>query len=262
MCLKSVFLFIFIVSFSLRTISQTNYTVIKVIGGIQYKTSKKAMTQGDVFNQTEPLIFSNSESKAAVINKQKGRFMITPPVSGNLNAQANFVPAMGNISSRAGLISNAVELKNTFSGTYLIIEKVQVKISKSVYPMNDTSFFYLSYLYNGEEINKKLAFMEDSFIIEKESLFTVDGKPIPIPDVSAMKLYYLSADVSTLVCQFTAVFPELNSLKAEVTILLNELPVTTFSEKVDEVCAYLNENYGKPNVDNVKLWLMSEFGLH
>jgi len=248
-------------SVMLTVSAQSTYTVIKVYGGIQYKSSKKPMAQGDVFTPAEPLIFGNTDSKAAVVNKEKGRFMITPPISGKLEAQPNFVPAMSNISTRAGLINNTIELKNHFSGNYLIINKVKIKISPSVYPMNDTSFFYLTYTYKDEKINKKLAFVSDSLIIDRQSLFTIDGRPIPDPDIKEMKLYYLSGNKSVFISEFYPVFPELSTFKAETVILLNELSGLTYNQKLDEILAYFNEWYGKPNSENVKEWLKTEFNL-
>jgi len=241
--------------------AQSTYTVIKVFGGIQYKTTKKAMTQGDKYSSGDALIFDNSDAKAAVVNKEKGRFMITPPASGKLDAPPNFVPAMGNVSMRAGLLNNSLEVKNHFSGNYLILNKVFIKISSQTYPMSDTTFFYMTYTYKGEQINKKLAFTSDSLIIERSTLFTVDGSPIPNPDLSVMRLYYLSNNKASFISEFNPVFPDLNALKAEISVLLHEISDKNYQEKLDEVLAYLNEFYGKPNIENVKEWLHNEFKL-
>lgn len=241
--------------------AQSNYTVIKVFGGIQYKATKKNMNQGDVFSPAEQLIFSNTESKAAVINQEKGRFILAPPVSGKLESTPYFIPAMGNIASRGGTISNMISLENHFKGKYLIINRVSVKISEKAFPMNDTAFFFLRYIYKGEEINKKLPFKGDSLIIDRAGLLTVDGRPIPNPDVSEMKLFYLSGKKSTFISEFEPVFPDTGELEKEIQIIVNEYKGKGYDQLLDEVLGYLNEFYGKPDKENVEQWLKQTFNL-
>lgn len=258
--MKSSRIIFVILLLSIYGYSQSTYTVIKVYGGIQYKESKKNMMQGDVFSATDPLIFSNSDSKAAVINKEKGRFILTPPLSGKLVAPPVFVPAMGNISAR-GIPYTMMDLQDHFSGKYLIIKKTSIKISSKNFPMNDTAFFFLRYIYKGEEINKKLSFSHDSLIIDQESLLTVDGRPIPNPDVSEMKLYYLSGKKAIFINEFEPVFPEEEELKKEVQVIVNEYKGKEFSQVLEEVLGYLNEFYGKPDKENISNWLKTAFNL-
>lgn len=241
--------------------SQNDFTVIKVYGNILNKKANKDLNQGDHFGEKDVLIFKTYESKAAVINPEKGRFIITPPADNNLTAQASFVPAMGNISSRAGLINNFVDLQNQFADKYLILDKVEIKISEDAYPMNENSFFYLRYQYEGESINKKLEFKTDTLIIEKKSLFTVDGKPIPNPDISEMKLFYYSDNKSVLINEFDPVFPDNEQLKAEISIILKSNIKKKYQERLNEIIGYLNEFYGKPNRDNVMEWLSINFDI-
>ena len=56
-------------------------------------------------------------------------------------------------------------------------------------------------------------------------------------------------------------FPDLEILKMEVTVLLSESGKLTSDQKLVQVTSYLNEFYGKPQKDNLINWLEKEFDL-
>ena len=252
---------LFSVLFADSVVAQSNYTVIKVYGNISLQKSKKELSQGDQFSEKDVLVFRDEESKAVVINSAKGRFFITPPSSTNLASKSSFVPAMSNVSSRSGGLISIIDLKNYFDGNFLILNRIKININHELFPMNDTSFFFLRYVYKGEIINKKLDFMGDSLLIDKEALFTVDGKPIPNPDISDMKLYYYSSKQAALINEFEPVFPDMDALKIEIKLILSVLEGKSSEEKMDEIISYLNENYGKSNRENVVSWMKKNFDL-
>ncbi len=56
------------------------------------------MQRGDQFASNQKLKFNNSDSKAAVISKSKGRFVLAQKKTNS--TKSNLIPAMSNISSR------------------------------------------------------------------------------------------------------------------------------------------------------------------
>ena len=54
--------------------AQADYKVIKVNGSIVYVRTGSSMAEGDVFAEDEDLDFATPNSRAAVINPEKGRF--------------------------------------------------------------------------------------------------------------------------------------------------------------------------------------------
>ena len=239
------------------TVDEDNYRVIKINGQISYVRSGKNMAQGDVFSPKEKLKFKTDASRAAVISKTAGRKILSP--KNGVKSKATLLPAMNNISSRSGALINAIDLKNHFSGNYLVLEESRLQISDKGYPMNDDSFFFIRYIYEGETINKKLAYDGDKLIINKEELFKVDGEPIDPTAITECELYYRAGSKNTLIGSFNPVFPETEALKKEVSIIMQELSGKTEDEKIEELTSYLNEYYGKPDRDNLRNWLAANF---
>ena len=120
----------------LTTVSfaQGNYKVIKVNGQIVMEKNGQALQNGLTFSEKEKLLFKSPGSKAAVISSTKGRMILTEG-AGNKSG-ANYVPAMSNVSSRAGALLNFIDLQNHFKGNYVILDKVEIQIDQNNFPMN------------------------------------------------------------------------------------------------------------------------------
>ena len=88
------------------------YNVIKVFGTIINKNSNKELLRGDILKSSDKLFFKTIDSKAAVINSIKGRFIISSPVSED--KPPTFIPSLTTISSRAGSLINLLDLENHF----------------------------------------------------------------------------------------------------------------------------------------------------
>lgn len=237
------------------------YSVIKVNGQIVYVKSGSDMATGDVFKSDEALTFKTTESRAAVISEIKGRFVLS---ASEEDEGVNLGPAMNNISSRAGALLNMIDLQNHFKDEYLILDKIELEISEKSFPQDDYDFFYMQYTYNGEEIHKKLEHDGNKLIIDKAELFKIDGLPIDKPDKSLMKLWYMESEAAqaTLINSFKPVFPDLDELKTEVGVLLNELSDDKDrATKIAEITAYLTEFYAKPEKENLEGWLDENFEL-
>jgi hypothetical protein len=232
------------------------FKVIKVNGKIIFQKTKTEMHTGDYFVQGTPVNFSTQQSRAAIINKTKGRFVLKPASNGKVK----ILPAANNVSSRAGALINLIDVQNHFSGNYLVIGKMELEVSGEVFPQDESNFFYLTYDNNGELIRKKLSHNGNKLILDKEEIFKIDGKPIPV-EKKEMTLYYRQGKTSKKINTFTPVFPELSDLKTEVEIILEEYEAKDKNGKIGEVTAYLNEFYGKPQKDNLSVWLDSEFNI-
>ena len=117
------------------------YKVIKVNGQILFQQNKSQMKSGDFFVSGTLLSFATKQSRAALVSKTKGRFVISPSSKG----QVKIIPAANNVSSRAGALINLIDMKNHFSGDYLVIGDMELEIGEQAFPQNDSNFFYLTY---------------------------------------------------------------------------------------------------------------------
>lgn len=252
------FLFAFVFSGSLQ--AQDKFTVIKVSGNIVIVRTGSPLDIGTAFEQNEDLLFKSSVSRAAVINPQRGRYLLTADnVDEFRSSRSVFLPSSEKISSRGGkAILSVDDLRDYFGGNFVILNKVKIILNPDIFPMSDKKYFYIRYSYKNETINKKLSFHGDTLIISRDELLTIDGKQIPNPEVSEMKLMYMEEGlnyVSTPICAFTPVFPEYDQLKKEVNLIIDQMKGKTFDEKFAEIISFINDFYGKPDEENIKLWL-------
>ncbi|OFX44254.1 MAG: hypothetical protein A2046_14015 [Bacteroidetes bacterium GWA2_30_7] len=256
---NNVLIILLIVALHSMSIAQsTDYKVIKVSGTILLQKSKAALQMGTIFGENDELSFETNNARAAVTNSEKGRFILMPSNTNIAFAKANLSPAMSNISSRGGSILNIIDLENHFSGKYAIIDNVELKINPTLFPMDKNNFFYMRYVYKGDTINKQLSYSNDTLIIKKSELLTVDGKPIPNPDVSTMEILYMQKGTEvkrTYINSFDPVFLNEVDLLAEIMIILSDLKDKDRETKINEIISYITEMYGKPNKENLEEWL-------
>ncbi len=240
---------------------QDNFKVIKVNGTIVIKDKGVSLETGTVFSDREDLLFRTEDANAAVINPQKGRIILTSRSHDLSSASSNYLPSMYNISTRGGAADEQADLQNFFSGKCVIFEAERIVPDASVYPMDKDHFFFFRYVYKGEEINKKLDYSGDTLIIDKKTLYTVDGKPIPSPDNTLIKLFYRDGTESVFVSEFNLIFPDMKHLKDEVKVILDAMNGHSSSQKITEVKGYINDEYGKIYQPELFSWMEKEFGV-
>lgn len=251
---------------NLNLFAQDKFTVIKISGNILVQSTGEALGIGKSFSQNDELLFKIPDSRAAVINPKRGRFLLTSnSVDEFKNSKSNFLPSTSNISARGvSDIFNIDDLKKVFEGNFVIFDVLKIKINSTFFPMNEKKYFYIRYNYKNETINKKLLFSKDTLLINKDYLLTIDGKQIPNPEIKEMKLMYMEEGekyVSTPICVFTPVFPDKTALKNEIKIILEQYKDKNYNEKFNEVNAFINEFYGNPEENGLKLWLKENFGI-
>lgn len=237
-----------------------SYKVIKVNGQIVFTKSGNAMKTGDVFASSTSLSFKTSESRAAVISRKRGRFVLTSKTGGS--SKANLIPAMNNIATRGTTaLLNLIDMQNHFKGKYVVLGKQKLKIGEKNFPMDDANFFYLQYTHNNETIRKRLSFEKDNhLLLDKKEIFKIDGEPIPVEE-KTMKLYYRSNGASKVISTFTPVFPNLDELTAELKVIQQEYADKNNTELKGEFKAYINQFYGTPDSENLSDFVKNSLGI-
>jgi hypothetical protein len=239
--------------------SQESFKVIKVNGTILLKTSGVSLETGTVFSARDDLVFRTDDATAAVINPQKGRIVLTSRNHDLSSSRTNQMPSMYSIGSRSAFLSEELSIRDLFSGRRVVLGKEMVEVDRNEYPMNDDHFFFLRYNYKGEEINKRLGFSADTLIIDRVTLHTVDGVPIPGADNTTVKLLYRKGNESIFISEFDLIFPDPDQLKKEIGIILSEMSDRSSNEKMGEIEAYLNDFYGKVSRVNLVRWMEENF---
>lgn len=105
-----------------------------------------------------------------------------------------------------------------------------------------------------------MSYENNKLIIDKDEIFKIDGQAIPYDEL-AMTLYYRQGSSPVKISEFKPVFPNLDELKSEITIIRDEFADKSNEVQIQEITAYLAEFYGKPQKENLAIWLQAEFGL-
>ncbi len=266
-------LFSIFLLFSVQVFAQ-DYTVIQVTGQIKLKKSGQILARGNKISSADQLVFLTRDAVAACFASDQGRVTLRldpqQPKTGDeflAYVKGSIVPAKGALMTRAGgAIKNQIEWDNYFAGgPFLILGTTKVNVSEKAWPMNDSTFFFIRFEYEGEQVNKKLPGDGEKLIISAEQILLVDEKPVDASKISLYEIYYYdaAAQKSLLMSKFQPVFANGKDLIEEVNSLLEllrgyELP----EEKLrGEVEAYLSEYYGKTDPEALTEWLAVNVGM-
>lgn len=246
----------FIFMLGSRVVAQDIY-VLQTKGTVTNAAGKKLMPN-DLLQPNDKLRFSSLTDAVAVVSSKNGRFIIKPGAAKNESefvaiVKDALVPGMKKLSSRSGAINNVVDLRTRLQGRVLLLSTMHLPLSKSAFPMSAESFFFIKYRYNGEDINKKLSFVQDTLVIVRDELYAVDGKAIDPAATSALGLYYLRGKDVQHISNIEFITPDLQSLRQEVSLLQKSLNGQKFNRD-QEVLLYLTEFYGNLRKEDLDRW--------
>ena len=246
--------------------AQDLFTVIKVSGNIVIERTGSSLGIGTAFAQNENLLFKVPDSRAAVINPQRGRFLLTSDnLSDFRNSKSNFLPSASKISTRSPYSGSKITaLKDQMEGNFVILNEMKILVDTTVFPLTEKKFLYISYEYNNKTVNKKLTFNSDTLIIKRNELLTVNGQVITDPQIDKMKLIYLKEGepyVATPVSSFNPVFPDNKIISQEIGVIIDKMDKKSYDEKLNEVSAFIGEFYGKVDANSLENWLNKYLGL-
>lgn len=209
-----------------------------VIGG-------KTLRVGDSFEAEAKINWDENKKqvmKFCYNNCTKQRVVSSDAFKQNKSGSvSDYLFSRGQLSSRAGALNSVRELKQYFGRTLGLINELRVNIG-STFLMDENCYFYVSYRYNDENINKKLT-SEASQLILNTSVYSIDGNPIPLQSMQ-MSLYYYNSEKKTqaLITDEMTIFP------IESTTLLHWIkelnaPELTTADKIEILSEYLDIKY-------------------
>lgn len=241
----SICFFLFISS---QTYSQSDYTVIKVLGKIFLKKNDKNLVIGLVFSEKDKLIFGTPKSSAVVINPNKGRLILSE--NSESKRGYNFLPAMSNISPR-GEITSFRNLKELFSAAPLVIlDTFMIDIAINEFIKNKADRLYI--VHENMQDTMMIDISENKIILTRDivkDIFWEKNKK------NKHKIIYTDGSTVIFKNNIQFVFPNKQRLKKEAEIIFNELQNESLSLRIFEVTCHINEFYGFIDDDNVRSWL-------
>lgn len=144
------------------------------------KTKKKGeiLKTGSQIKSNQAVVFTSLQSMAALMSSPKGRFILQPEPS--VSNEDTYIELMvsevlkrvdtkkKHTSSRAELLNSVVELEQFFKNRQILAFEgtTKLNISNKAFPMDETTFFYLIYNYDEENIPKQLDSSGDTLIFK------------------------------------------------------------------------------------------------
>ncbi|RYY56070.1 MAG: hypothetical protein EOO09_08165 [Chitinophagaceae bacterium] len=171
---------------------------------------------GETIGLKDSLHFSKSTDYVSVISPTKGNFILRADKksvgrgAGEFVLAVNeiFVPAVktNTMGTRSGMISSMYDLENylarfTDSTRMVIAGTRKILLNGAAFPEPEANYYFVSYNYRGERINKKLSIDKVAGkgfnLILDRSLFRIDGKDFDPAEVSRMAFQSRDADAGT-----------------------------------------------------------------
>lgn len=221
------------------------FKVIKIQGEIQRVNTGLLLSTGDEFQSNEKLNFKTDYSRAAVINAQKGRLIITAKGS---TGQAQFLPPSSNISVRASKIKKGNEVLDYFLGEILILENDGLVIDEKLHKKcKDNCFFEMKFKTDKGEISSKMTVEKGWLQIPSEML--QEHKP------STVEVIFHDENGNEKQTEFNPVFANNNELEKEIAVILKDSENKKRNVVVQDVTSFLLDFYGKTSQKTVDSWL-------
>jgi hypothetical protein len=271
--MKKVFILLFILIISYNSSFSQCYTILSVKGEIKLEKTGQQVKEMDEICATDKLIFGSSDSKAAVFSSEKGRFIVKPDKKqkNSLVAYVSSVlfPGKERLSTKIILfddeeLENLKFLENEFGKNYFVIRESKVYADEKYFPMNEHNYFYLSYTYDGKEIESKLKYDKNLFLINKD-VFKQDEFVINPESVETVNLYYFDREKSKRIniTSFKLAFADEEKVKSEISNYLTFLKKEDkpYYVVLDEVMNFLDDVYGNVNGNDVQAYLKDTFGV-
>ena len=274
--MKTIITFFSLV-FLILIISNTSisqcYTILSVKGEIVSEKTGQPIKEMDEICATDKLTFSTPDSKAAVLSPEQGRYVIklNQKKKDALTAFVSSVLFAGKERLSTKIIDfdeleleNATFYKSEFGDSYFIIRESKIFVDSKFFPMNEHNYFFVKYLFDGKEIEKKLKFNNEALIINKD-IFKYEDFIINPETVDSIEFYYFDREKSKKIKlnTFKLAFADEEKLYAELS---NFISILKKADKIDyiitqEVFYFLNDVYGNVNGNDVSAWIEEKFGI-
>lgn len=268
--MKKVFLFCLFATLFLQInkIMSQCYTVLSVKGEIILEKTGQPIKEMDEVCSTDKITFSTPESKAAVLSPDKGRFVIKSEKEKN-NAMKEFVSNVlfagkERLSTKILLFDEEQELKNSeilkeeYGRNYYIINESRFFIDSAVYGIKNKDYFFITLVYDGKAVEKKLKYEKEFLIINKE-IFKGYEDLLKPGNMSEVNLFYFDSKRKERknLYTFNLSFLDEKELKNDVTNFISIMKEAGKQNYIikQETVFLLNDLYGNVNYYDVDKWL-------
>lgn len=169
----------------------------------------------------------------------------------------DYLFSRGQLSSRSGILNSVRELQNYFGRTVGLVNQIKVNIGKA-FPMSESCFFYIRYIYQEEEVNKRLKNDKSNLILDTD-IYMVDGQSIAVHEVGATLFYFDSEKMeSTEITDKLVIFP-INGKDINEWLNAYNARDLNHADQVEMLSEYLELKYPQVyfKLSDLNEWLLS-----
>lgn len=234
--------------------------IISTGGNIINKDTNTQLLRGSSFMNGTPLLLTPPQTKMRVINHQNQNFY--GYYSSNYPGY-RLCPAKHPGGTRDGKCLNALTINSYFADSLNVFDqKLELPICSNGFKMDDQHFFYLKMQYQGQTINKKLAFRSDTLLIEYADLYKLNSEILPISSIDSVFLMYRDQERKKTIAinPVQLIFLPNADLVEEVGFLLESISEPTpLVEKRREIERFILSFYGRFDEGDLEQWLFTHF---
>jgi hypothetical protein len=178
------------------------------------KINGKPLKINDKFSPFARVDWTSPKQAMKIVDTETGEQKLLV-ASQYLKAKAknvgSYIKGVKHLSSRGVGTANVVALRAALTDNFFFTDSLKIETK---FPTDHQRFFYISYNYNGEEINKMIPNDKGAFTIS-DDIFTIDGKKIP-PFETTISLYYV------------------DETKSKVTLITDKMGITMIPVQLEE----------------------------
>lgn len=155
----------------------------------------KTLKIGDTFAGNASINWTTPRQAMKVMNTstKKQSLVVAEKYTGSKSADMDsYFVSSRQLSTRKGELINTLEMGVVLGESHYLLDSIEINTLLSV---DNDRFFFASYDYNGEVINKKLK-CDNGVLIFDRDLFTIDGKAIEPFDVT-LNVWYMDRTAGT-----------------------------------------------------------------
>ncbi len=247
--------------------AQDVYNVINIKGKVSQ--NGKTIRRGQKLKATDKIKFVSPRALLLVSSQRYGRMVLSGKPAKKGMSEAAYIlknlVSKGRASARGeeAMVSREMVYSRFGKGKpHLIFDgEESAKVKKIVFPLNEKSFFFVSYSYKGENVNKKLPFEGTTFTINKDRLFRVEGKKISEEGIHDFHLKYYKNGEEVIDIGKVKLFFWDNAHKKDLDDMVKFMKKNKLTEDEikDTVFSYLQKNFGEPNAYQFKKWYKKHY---
>lgn len=171
----------------------------------------KKLHVDDSFSEDAKIIWDNPRQAMKVVDSATGRqrLLTASQLKKNgANTVKDFLKGKKHLATRAG--ASIPDLRASLSSEFILLDSIRIDTSV---PIDENRFFFISFPFNGESINKRIENHPGFFLITRD-IFKIDGNPID-PFDTDITVYYMDKNDGNMTVVTESMHLDIVPLKLE-----------------------------------------------